>query len=168
MPRSTGVLESAVRPVRGRIPDWRAPVSLFCPGNLRFDTPDSIGPMVPLGPPDAHFLSAAFGWFELGNLPEAKAELERIAPALRQHPLVLEIRWLIHAQEKNWEEGLVVACALVEAAPERPSGWLHRAYALRRVKNGGLQAAWDALLPAFDKFPGEPTIAYNLACYACK
>jgi tetratricopeptide (TPR) repeat protein len=124
--------------------------------------------MVPLGPPDAHFLSAAVGWFELGNLPEAKAELERIAPALRQHPEVLEIRWLIHAQEKNWEEGLVVACALVEAAPQRASGWLHRAYAMRRVKRGGLQAAWDALLPAFDKFPGEPTIPYNLACYACK
>jgi hypothetical protein len=29
-------------------------------------------------------------------------------------------------------------------------------------------AAWDALLPAFEKFPGEPIIPYNLACYACQ
>ena len=36
------------------------------------------------------------------------------------------------------------------------------------MKGGGLQAAWDALLPAFEKFPKEPTIPYNLACYACQ
>jgi len=38
----------------------------------------------------------------------------------------------------------------------------------RRVKSGGLQAAWGMLLPAFEKFPEEPTIPYNLACYACQ
>jgi tetratricopeptide (TPR) repeat protein len=124
--------------------------------------------MEPIRPPDAHFLSAAVGWCELGNVAEAKADLERIAPALRQHPDVLEVRWLIHAQEKNWDEGLAVAEKLVELAPERSSGWLHRAYALRRAPRGGLQAAWDALLPAFEKFPEEPIISYNLCCYACQ
>jgi len=124
--------------------------------------------MQPLSPPDTHFLSAAAGWYELGNITEAKAELERISPALREHPDVLELRWLVHAQEKNWEQGLAVAEKLVEIAPERSSGWLHRAYALRRVQRGGLQTAWDALLPAFEKFPKEPTIPYNLSCYACR
>ena len=124
--------------------------------------------MQPLSPPETHFLSAAAGWYELGNITEAKAELERISPALREHPDVLELRWLVHAQEKNWEQGLAVAEKLVEIAPERSSGWLHRAYALRRVQRGGLQTAWDALLPAFEKFPKEPTISYNLSCYACQ
>jgi len=124
--------------------------------------------MQPLGPPDAHFLSAAAGWFELGNIAEAKAELAKIAPAFRNHADVLEVRWLIHAQEKNWEAGLAAARALVEVAPERSSGWLHRAYAMRRVKAGGLQAAWDALRPTFEKFPAEPIIPYNLSCYACQ
>jgi Flp pilus assembly protein TadD len=124
--------------------------------------------MQSLGPPDTHFLSAALGWCELGNVAEAKAELEGIAPALRQHPDVLEVRWLVHAQEKNWEEGLAVAGKLVEVAPQRSSGWLHRAYALRRAQGGGLQAAWNALLPAVEMFPEEPTIPYNLACYACQ
>ena len=30
------------------------------------------------------------------------------------------------------------------------------------------QAAWDALIPAVDRFPEEATIPYNLACYACQ
>jgi len=124
--------------------------------------------MQALAPPDIHFLSAAVGWFELGNLEEAKAELEKVAPAAQNHPDVLEVRWLVYAQEKNWEEGLAVAEKLFEIAPERSSGWLHRAYALRRLRRGGLQTAWDALLPAFEKFPKEPTIPYNLSCYACQ
>jgi len=124
--------------------------------------------MQSLGPPDTHFLSAAVGWCELGSVTEAKAELERIAPALRHHPDVLEARWLIHAQEMNWEEGLTAAEKLVEVAPERSAGWLHRAYALRRSKRGGLQAAWDVLLPAAERFPEEPLIPYNLSCYACQ
>ena len=104
----------------------------------------------------------------MGSVAEAKAELERIAPVLRDHPDVLEVRWLIHAQEKNWEEGLAVAEKLVEVAPQRSAGWLHRAYALRRAQRGGLQAAWDVLLPAVEKFPKELIIPYNLSCYACQ
>ncbi len=137
------------------------------PGD-RFDTSDNIPPMQTLGPPDTHFLSAAIGWLELGNLEEAKVELGRVAAQWRDHPDVLEVRWLIHTQETNWEEGLAAAEKLLAIAPQRSTGWLHRAYALRRVKSGGLPAAWNALLPAYEKFPGEPTIPYNLACYACQ
>ncbi len=36
------------------------------------------------------------------------------------------------------------------------------------MNHGGLPNAWDALLPAADKFPKEPVIAYNLSCYACQ
>jgi hypothetical protein len=121
-----------------------------------------------LEPPDTHFLLAAIGWMELGNLTEARVELDRIAPEHQAHPDVLEARWLVCAQGKQWDQGLVAARTLVEVAPERASGWLHRAYALRRAAGGGLQQAWDALLPAHDKFPREVTIAYNLSCYACQ
>src|SRR6266568_223072 len=118
--------------------------------------------------PDIHYFSAAVGWLELGNVAEAKAELALIAPAQQNHPDVLELRWLLCAQEKRWEEGLQIARALLHGALERSSGWLHQAYALRRVPDGGIQQAWDALLPAFDKFPKEPIISYNLSCYACQ
>ena len=119
-------------------------------------------------PPDTHYLSSAIGWLELGNPSEARAELARITPRLQTHPAVLELRWLICAKEARWEEGLALAETLVATAPEEPSGWLHRAYALRRVSHGTLQQAWDALRPAADKFPNEAIIAFNLACYACQ
>jgi tetratricopeptide (TPR) repeat protein len=122
----------------------------------------------PLEPPETHYLSGALGWLGLGNVAEAKAELGRIAPARQNHPDVLEVRWQICAEEKRWEDGLQVARALIHAAPERVTGWLHQAYALRRTARGGLQQAWDVLLPAFDKFAEEPIVSYNLACYACQ
>ena len=124
--------------------------------------------MQKLEPPDTHHFSAAIGWLELGNLAEARAELALISSGRQEHPEVLEVRWLVAAEGKRWEEGLQVARALLRGAPERSFGWLHQAYALRRVPGGGVQKAWEALLPASDKFPKEPTIPFNLACYACQ
>jgi Flp pilus assembly protein TadD len=115
-------------------------------------------------PPDTHYLSAAIGWLELGSVREAKAELNRIT--MQNAPDVLEVRWAILAEEKNWDQAIEAARRLVETAPERSSGWLHRAYATRRATGGSVQAAREALLPAFEKFPQEPTIPFNLACYA--
>jgi tetratricopeptide (TPR) repeat protein len=57
---------------------------------------------------------------------------------------------------------------LVELAPKRAAGWLHHAYAVRRAVDGGVEKALDALLPAVDRFPTEPYIPYNLACYAAQ
>jgi Flp pilus assembly protein TadD len=94
--------------------------------------------------------------------------LDLISPAQQKHPAVLEARWAICAREKNWTAALEIARAELAAAPDDCSGWLHRAYALRRVAEGGLPQAWEALLPAAEKFPREPVIAYNLSCYACQ
>ncbi|PWU09939.1 MAG: hypothetical protein C5B50_26450 [Verrucomicrobia bacterium] len=124
--------------------------------------------MRPLEPPDSHYFSAAIGWLGLGNVAEAKQELGRISSEHQQHPDVLEARWFICAREERWTEGLQIARWLLEKAPDRSAGWLHQAYALRRVPDGGVKRAWEALLPAFDKFPKEPTISYNLSCYACQ
>jgi Flp pilus assembly protein TadD len=117
---------------------------------------------------DLFYLNAATGWLELGNPSEARAELERISPPQRRHPDVLELEWAVAATQNDWPLALAPARELMDRAPERPSAWLHYSYALRRVPDGGLEAAWDALLPAAERFPQEPTIAYNLACYACQ
>ena len=124
--------------------------------------------MLKLEPPDTHALSAALGWLELGNARESLAELDRISPGNQNHPGVLEVRWAGLAKLKQWESALAVARKLVEAAPENVAGWLHQAYALRRASGGGLPQAWDALLPAADKFPRHLLVAFNLACYACQ
>jgi len=124
--------------------------------------------MQKLEPPDTHYFSAAIGWLELCNPSEARAEVAHISPAQQEHPDVLEVRWSISAAQKSWTEALQIAQALLRRAPKRSSGWLHQAYAMRRVPEGGLQKAWEALLPAFHKFPKEPIIPFNLACYACQ
>jgi tetratricopeptide (TPR) repeat protein len=124
--------------------------------------------MQQIEPPDLHYLTAAVGWMELGVVEEAEAELEKISAGLQSHPDVLEVRWVIMAHSRRWDTALAVARALLKGAPNRSSGWLHQAYSLRRASKNGLQQAWDALLPAYDKFPREPNIAYNLSCYACQ
>ena len=124
--------------------------------------------MPKLEPPDAFALSAALGWLELGNPKEALVELGHVTPANQNHPGVLEIRWAAHAELKDWESALVAAREHVRVAPDLASGWLHQAYSLRRAPGGGLSLAWEALLPAAEKFGAEPTIPFNLACYACQ
>jgi hypothetical protein len=119
-----------------------------------------------LEPPDIHHLSAAVGWLELGNPSEAGQEIARISSALVDHPDVLEVRWEICAALASWKKALSIADLLLRQAPDRATGWIHRAYAMRRVTGGGLQQAWDALRPAFDQFPKVSVIPYNLACYA--
>ena len=124
--------------------------------------------MSPLEPPDTHHVSAAIGWLELGNPAEAGEELARISGSALEHPDVLETRWAVCAAGRSWEAALDLAELLVVKSPERVTGWIHRAYALRRIKAGSLRRAWDALRPAFEKFPKETIIPYNLACYAAQ
>lgn len=121
-----------------------------------------------LKPPDLHYLSAAVGWLELGCLADAQAELELVSPEHLRHPDVLEVKWLILAKEQQWAAASDVAHKLILEAPERASGWLHQAYAVRRAPEGGLAKAREALLPAAEKFPEEPIVFYNLSCYACQ
>jgi len=124
--------------------------------------------MQKLEPPDTHYFLAAIGWLELGNLVEAKAELAQVSRARQEHPDVLELRWSLSAEQGHWQEALLVAQVQLRRAPKRSSGWLHQAYALRRIPDEGIQKAWEALLPAYDKFPKDPTVSFNLACYACQ
>lgn len=115
---------------------------------------------------DARHLRAATGWLELGNDVEANEELEKISPAMRSHPDVLETRWKIYAKAEMWEAAAVVSEALTRVVPERAQSWLSHSYSLRRSK--GVQAAWDFLLKASLRFLDEPLLPYTLACYACQ
>ena len=117
-------------------------------------------------PPDSHHLSSAIGWLELGNPREADAELKKVHPALRAHPDVMEVRWQIYSKAKWWEVCVDLANGIVKLAPDRPSGYIYRAYSLRRCK--GLMSAWMSLLPAVERFPDDWLIPYNLSCYSCQ
>jgi hypothetical protein len=108
------------------------------------------------------------GWLLLDNTQEALLEFNRLQTQHHNHPDVLELLWTLRARQSDWLACLKTGQTLIEVAPDRVSGWIHRAYALRRVEGGSLQMAWEALLPAADQFPDETIIPYNLACYACQ
>ncbi len=111
-------------------------------------------------------LDAAIGWLGLGNSREAAIEIEKVGLEFGHYADVLEVRWEIAAKQSEWEAALAVAESLVVGSPERCSGWLHRSYCLHEL--GRTLEAWNKLLPAFERFPKEATIPYNLACYACQ
>lgn len=121
-----------------------------------------------LEPPHTHSVKAAVGWLELGLPEEALTELAGLPADLQEHADVLELRWESLARQQRWDPALEVATILLRNAPDRPSAWLHHAYALRRSSGGGLSEAWTALLPAAERFPNEMLIAFNLSCYACQ
>ena len=125
-------------------------------------------PPLKLKPPDTHHLSAAIGWLELGAPEDALEELDRISSPMQKHPDILELRWAICAQREDWQACLTIARGIRKEDSARPSGWVHQAYALRRGADEGLEAAWNALLPAADLFPKNATVPYNLSCYACQ
>ena len=116
--------------------------------------------------PDSHHLRAAQGWLELGDWQSADAELENIAPKVRAHPDVLEIRWHIHAKAEDWPACVDIAKTLTKAAPDMPQSWIHHAFALHELKR--TREAFDVLSSVVEKFPAEATIPYNLACYSCQ
>jgi predicted Zn-dependent protease len=120
--------------------------------------------------PDAHFLRAAMGWTELGNFAEAEAELAQIKPAFRRHPDYLMMRWLVASERKDWPACLELARQLLVRVPKDDSGWIHQAYAMRRVYGGkaGVLLAYRALLPGARQCPKSLLVHFNLACYSAQ
>ncbi len=117
-------------------------------------------------PPDSHYLSAAEGWFGLGDSRSALDELKLITPRYQLHPQVLHARWHIHHQTKNWEECVSIGRAMIAVDPESPQGWINHGNALFYLHR--YEEAFAALYPVLDKFPADEAIPYNLACYRCQ
>lgn len=119
-----------------------------------------------LEPPDSHHLHAAVGWLELANWQEANEELEKIAPTLRAHPDVLEVRCAIYAKAERWSVVLDIAKAIITLAPERAFGWIHSANALHHLKR--TEEARHTLVGILNRFRNDWLVRFNLACYECQ
>jgi Flp pilus assembly protein TadD len=124
--------------------------------------------MEPLEPPDSHFVSAALGWLGLSNWQEAAAELKNVRPDLASHPEVLAVRYEMLAKAGQWALAADAASTWTNEAPEERGAWIAQAYAVRRKPGGGIALAKGILTAAQQRFPREPIIAYNLACYECQ
>jgi len=80
----------------------------------------------------------------------------------------MELCWAIYAKAGEWAKAQDAAREHLNLDDTSPGPWLHLAYATRRIKSAGLPDAWRILLPAVDRFPDEPVIPFNLACYAAQ
>ena len=58
------------------------------------------------------------------------------------------------------------AQTLTRVVPERDYGWVHLSLAFNALHR--FREAYDVLLPVLDRFPKQPIMRYNMACYACK
>ncbi len=116
--------------------------------------------------PDFHHLRAAQGWLELGDTQSADLELEKLSKSARTHPEVLDTRWFIRAKTEDWADCIEIGKKLTKLAPESAQSWIHHAYALHELKK--TREAFAVLSSVADRFPDEPIIPYNLACYSCQ
>ncbi|HIG81806.1 MAG TPA: hypothetical protein EYQ62_09220 [Verrucomicrobiales bacterium] len=124
--------------------------------------------MDPLEPPALHYVKAAFGWIELGNVPEALAELARIPVELQSLPAVQAARLDCLVAAEHWDDAAALAGVLCEQHPEEAGLWLHFAYAMRRCEGGSIEQAHAVLAPRVEQFPADWLIPYNVACYLCQ
>jgi Tfp pilus assembly protein PilF len=111
-------------------------------------------------------LSYAQGYLELGMVAEAAAELDRIAPDEATGIEVLGVRLAVLQEQKNWTALSALAAEVVRRAPAEAAAWVTWAYATRRADC--LPAAERILREAERHHPAEPTIQFNLGCYACQ
>jgi hypothetical protein len=115
-------------------------------------------------PCSVHFsVEAAEGWLMLGNPAEALAELEQIPAEYHRHPRPLAVQWRAWHETGNTAEAWYAAHLLCQAVPDCSGAWICQANALRELR--GERAAADLLRPLVSRFPEEPVIPYNLACY---
>ena len=110
-------------------------------------------------------LSSAQGYLELGLVTEAAAELERIPAPHNESTEVLAVRMAVLQPQKKWAALAGLAAKLVERNPSEAAAWVTWAYATRRANS--LAAAERILLKAEQHHPSDPTIQFNLGCYAC-
>ena len=121
---------------------------------------------MPLESPDQQHWQAAVGYVELGMFAEADSELDKIDPFCRALPEVLAVRLPIYRGLKKWELMQQIAKRLKEFDPDNVQWTISLAYATRRAYS--IDVAMEILLNAVAKFPQEPAIPYNLACYYCQ
>ena len=111
-------------------------------------------------------LSHVQGYLGLGMVAEAAAEFEHLSSTERDTTPALALRIAILQEQQDWPALRDASIELVRRVPEQAGGWITWAYAVRRAES--ILAAEEVLRIAETKHPAEPTIQFNLGCYACQ
>ena len=114
---------------------------------------------------DRH-LQAAQGYLELGQPLEANEEIESIEPEMKTLSEVLVVRVEIFRALEAWELMEAVCRQLCHRRPDDVEAYLSLGFATRRAI--GLQEALAVLAHMANRFPEEPMLLFNLACYAAQ
>jgi Flp pilus assembly protein TadD len=99
-------------------------------------------------------------------LAEAAAELAALPSALAATDDALLLRLRLHREREDWTALREVAATLAHRRPQEAGHWIIWAYAARRAES--LEVAERILTEARALHPTEPTVLFNLGCYACQ
>lgn len=111
-------------------------------------------------------LSHARGYLELGMVAEAAATLAQLSEAEADTTEAIAVRIALHHEQENWAAVRDLARELIQRDAADAAVWVTCAYATRRVDS--LAAAEIILIQGEKHHPEEPTIQFNLGCYACQ
>lgn len=110
-------------------------------------------------------LSHVRGYLELGMVKEARTELDAVVGADAERVEVQALRVALLQATEKWRPLRKLAGELVASDPGEPGWWIILAYATRRVNS--VRAAEKVLLEAVARHADDPTVQFNLGCYAC-
>jgi Flp pilus assembly protein TadD len=108
----------------------------------------------------------ARGYIGLGLLGDAENELVLAERSGAERDAVSAVRMLLLHEREDWPAVRALAQSLIARGDADAGAWISCAYATRRTES--LAAAEAVLLEAERLFPEEPTIQFNLGCYACQ
>lgn len=111
-------------------------------------------------------LSHARGYVELGMFDDAARELAALPEAVAEGEEALGLLAAVHQERRDWPTLAIVSEKLARLRPDSAGAWITWAYAVRRATS--LAAAERILLSAREHHPRDPTILFNLGCYACQ
>ncbi len=97
---------------------------------------------------------------------EARRELRGLPDPVREEPPFLAVALQLHQNAERWPSVARIARKLLKLQPKEAGWWIILAYATRRSKS--IDAARRILIRAAKQHPSEPTIQFNLACYAAQ
>ncbi len=115
---------------------------------------------------DAWHARKCDGYIDLKMWDAARAELEALTEPARCSLTCRVLELQLTMGEEHWAAAETIARELREREPEEPAFWVQLAFVTRRLRT--IEDARAILRVAREKFPAEPVIPFNLACYACQ
>lgn len=106
------------------------------------------------------------GYLGLGLLADAERELVLAEESGAGAPAIDELRIVLLHEKQDWPALHKLTRSMIARGGADAGVWISCAYATRRADS--IAAAETVLNEAEKHFPEEPTIQFNLGCYACQ